>query len=177
MKKTVWQREKETHSVSFSPIFACEWIHAGHWSCFLMARLSSWIYVNWPCLRQPLKDISLLESEGRQGCRPSWASSCVGGAGQGGSVAGYNVPQTEHSPSGSNSSIMCDSCGPFPVAIPLYIGPCDVYLYVWICVRALLQHLGVCTWLTVTRGNPMQPLAQQYLHLNQHNGMVYTVSL
>ena len=73
----MWQRGKETYSVSFSPVFACEWIHVGHWSCFLLARLSSWIYVNWPCLRQPLKDISLLESEGRQGCRPSWASSCV----------------------------------------------------------------------------------------------------
>ena len=94
----------------FSPVFACEWIRVGHWSCFLLARLSSWIYVNWPCLGQPLKGISLLESEGRRGCRPSWVSSGVcGDEGQKGLWSGTTPPPPplpiEHSPSGSNPSI------------------------------------------------------------------------
>lgn len=62
-------------------LFSREWIHVGHWSCSLLARLSTWIYVIWTCPRQPLKDISLSESEERLGCSPKWASS-VGGRGR-----------------------------------------------------------------------------------------------
>lgn len=56
----------------------------------------------------------------------------LGGKGHGESVVGYYIPQIEHSPSGSNSSVMCavDSRGPFAIAIPLYVRACDVHLEV-----------------------------------------------
>lgn len=130
--------EKETYSVSFSPASAFEWIHAGHWSCFLLARLSSCIFVNWPCLRQPLKDISLLESEGRQGCRPSWANSLVGVLG----VYVSYVPEIEHSPSGSNFGVMCVSW------LMWTFFPCGwghvMWIWMCMCARALLQHVSMC---------------------------------
>lgn len=158
VKKTVWQREKETYSVSFSPVFACEWIHAGHWSCFLLARLSSWIYVNWPCLRQLLKDISLLESEGRWGCRPSWASSCVGGEGQGGSMAGYYVPQIEHSPSGSNSSVM-RACWLMWTFSSCY-SPVDGGVWcVSVCVRVCVCNICVCVCVCMAHCDEGEPNA------------------
>lgn len=169
VKKTVWQREKETYSVSFSPVFACEWIHAGHWSCFLLARLSSWIYVNWPCLRQPLKDISLLEGEGRRGCRPSWASSCMGGWG-----AGWECGRVLHPPDWAQSlrfKFQHYACLLIHVDLFQLLFPCrwGHVMSICVCASAALQLLCVCT---AIRGNPMHPSATAAASalVNQHKG-------
>lgn len=156
-KKTVWQREKETYSVSFSPVLACEWIHAGHWPCFLLARLSSWIFVNWPCLRQPLKDISLLEREGRRGCRLSWASSCVR------DEMGKSVVGLLHTPDWAQSlrfKFQHYAC--LLTHVDLY--PCRwghvMWIWMWKCACAALC---VCVYSSWRRGTHWNPQSQQQL--------------
>lgn len=78
-KNTVTEEKRLKFFCFLWILFSREWIHVGHWSCSLLARLSTWIYVIWTRPRQPLKDISLSESEERLDCSPKWASS-VGGS-------------------------------------------------------------------------------------------------
>lgn len=134
----------------------------GHWSCFLLARLSSWIYVIWPCLRQPLKDISLLGSEERQDCSTNWASS-MGGKGQGITSPRLSMdPQVQIPVLCAPRWLMWTFCSRSPRV--------DAAMWcAFVCVHGSLQ-----LWV-----NLMQPLvtAALLVFVNQHKGPCLTLSL
>lgn len=80
-KPKIGQKKVERHLVALvrSLVLASEQMNPGHWSCFLLDRLSSWICISWPCLELPLKYISLRRGQPGRGqgvlLLPDWARS------------------------------------------------------------------------------------------------------